>query len=59
MSLQRHPLTVKPALRRYTWVGNRIDPDVMAKMYHIRKTTGKPITVQVAEAVRTYAERIL
>jgi hypothetical protein len=50
-------MRAQPTYRRYTWVGNRIDPGVMAKMYHIRKTTGKPITVQVAEAVRIYAER--
>jgi hypothetical protein len=50
-------MRAQPTYRRYTWVGNRIDPGVMAKMYHIRKITGKPITVQVAEAVRIYAER--
>jgi hypothetical protein len=39
---------------RYTWVGNRIPKDAMAEMYKIRKATGKPITRQVAEAVKIY-----
>lgn len=42
------------AYPRYTWVGNRISPDAMSKMYRIRKTTGKPITRQVEEAVILY-----
>ena len=56
MSIRPHPLHVKPVYRRYTWVGNRIDPETMARLYRIRKITGKPITIQVAEAVRRYVK---
>lgn len=41
---------------RYTWVGNRISSEDMEAMYHIRRLTGKTITLQVAEAVQQYVQ---
>lgn len=43
-----------PGYRRFGWVGNRISDNDMAKLYRRKIKTKKPITVQVAEAVKQY-----
>ena len=40
--------------RRYTWIGGRITKDQMNELYRIRQVIGKPITLQVHEAVEAY-----
>ncbi len=45
------------ALKKYNWVGNRIDDNDMCVMHEIKETDGKPITEQVAEAVKEYIAR--
>jgi len=42
---------------KYTWVGNRIDPEDMKKMHKVKKSKKIPITQQVAEAVSLYVNR--
>ena len=39
---------------KYTWVGNRISTQNMAKLYHLKNATKKPITALVAEAITEY-----
>lgn len=58
MSVPLRLHNVKTPYRRYAWVGNRISPETMAAMYRIRKATGKPITLQVAEAVDLHIKAI-
>lgn len=43
--------------RKYTWAGNKINPEHMAKLHEIKETTGKPITQMVAEAVKEYVSK--
>ena len=42
---------------KYNWVGNRIDEADMCILYKLKKNRGKPITQQVAEAVKEYIIR--
>lgn len=39
---------------RFNWAANRISKEDMASLYLLKQTTGKPITILVAEAVREY-----
>lgn len=41
---------------KYTWVGNKISRDDMAKLYFLKKDNKKPITLMVAEAVAEYVK---
>ena len=42
--------------RRYTWVGNKIPPEVMAELFRIKTEARRPITELVAEAVSMYVK---
>lgn len=42
---------------KYNWVGNRIDEADMCIPYKLKQKEGKPITQQVAEAVKEYITR--
>lgn len=42
--------------KKYTWAGNQISKEDMAKLHHIKETTGTPITHMVAEAVKKYVK---
>jgi len=39
---------------KYGWAANQIDDKDMARLYHIKKATRKPITTMVSEAVKLY-----
>lgn len=41
-------------MKKYNWVGNKIDPEDMSKLHHISKRVKKPITLLVCEAVKEY-----
>ncbi|MFZ3166414.1 MAG: hypothetical protein WA130_02280 [Candidatus Methanoperedens sp.] len=41
-------------MRRYNWIGNRIDASDMARLHHLSKQVKKPITILVKEAVNLY-----
>ena len=41
-------------MRKYNWVGNKIDPEDMEKLHHMSKSVKKPITLLVREAVKDY-----
>lgn len=43
--------------KKYNWVGNRIDDNDMCIFHEWKETEGKPITEQVAEAVKEYIAR--
>jgi len=43
---------------RYAWVGNKISEDDMAALYRRKKSTRKPITAMVAEAVSQYVKEV-
>lgn len=43
--------------KKYTWAGNKINPDDMAKLHALKEQTGKPITEMVAEAIKDYVIR--
>lgn len=40
--------------KKYNWVGNKIDDNDMCIMHDIKEKDKKPITEQVAEAVKEY-----
>lgn len=40
--------------RNYTWVGNRISREDMARLYKLKMVTKRRITDMVAEAVKLY-----
>ena len=44
---------------KYNWVGNRISDDDMCLLYKRKQQTKKPITQQVAEAVKEYIAKKL
>jgi hypothetical protein len=46
-----------PNYKKYTWVGNRISDEDMAKLYQLKEKTKKPITLMVAEAVSLYLKK--
>lgn len=39
---------------KYTWVGNRISKEDMARLYEMKKALKKPITQMVSDAVIIY-----
>lgn len=39
---------------KYGWAANQIADEDMAKLYYMKKTTRKPITTMVSEAVKLY-----
>ena len=41
-------------MKKYNWVGNRIEESDMTKLYHISKECKKPITCLVRDAVKEY-----
>jgi predicted DNA-binding protein len=41
-------------LKKYNWIGNRVEPEDMAKLHHLSKKIKKPITILVREAVQEY-----
>ncbi len=41
-------------MKRYNWVGNKIDPEDMTKLHNLSKQCKKPITLLVKEAVVEY-----
>ena len=45
------------AYPKYTWIGNKITEENMAKLYHIKTATKKPITLLVAEAIDHYLQK--
>ncbi len=45
--------------RKYTWIGNKISSEDMAKLHQIKLQTGRKITEQVAEAIREYLQNRL
>lgn len=45
------------AYRKFTWVGNQISAEDMAKLYHIKKERRMPITRLVATAVKEFIEK--
>ena len=46
-------------MKKYDWVGNKIDSSDMEKLHRLSKQCKKPITHLVREAVKQYlAERI-
>lgn len=40
--------------RKFTWVGNRIEPEDMTKLHHISKKSKIPITHLVRDAISEY-----
>lgn len=40
--------------RKYTWVGNKIVPEDVAKLHHLSIQVKKPITSLVRDAVSQY-----
>lgn len=45
-------------MKKYNWVGNRIEEGDMTKLYHLSKKTRKPITLLVKEAIEQYLAKI-
>uniref|UniRef100_A0A6M3IFV8 Uncharacterized protein n=1 Tax=viral metagenome TaxID=1070528 RepID=A0A6M3IFV8_9ZZZZ len=43
--------------KKYNWVGNKIDDNDMCILHDIKERGGKPITEQVAEAVKEYVTK--
>ncbi|MDO8725048.1 MAG: hypothetical protein Q7J35_03150 [Candidatus Methanoperedens sp.] len=41
-------------MKKYNWVGNKIDPQDMSKLHQISKERKTPITHLVRDAVREY-----
>lgn len=48
----------KKGFRKYTWIGNRISRDDMARLYRMKEKTKRPITSLVAEAVSCYVSKL-
>lgn len=42
--------------RKFTWVGNQISSDDMARLYKLKQKTKRPIASLVAEAVSRYVK---
>lgn len=42
---------------KYGWAASQISEKDMSRLYHLKKTTRKHITVMVAEAVKLYLSR--
>ncbi len=42
------------AYSKYGWAANQITEEDMARLYHLKKTTRKHITVMIGEAVSLY-----
>lgn len=41
-------------MKRYNWIGNRVDAEDMTKLHDLSKKCKKPITLLVKEAVKIY-----
>jgi hypothetical protein len=41
-------------MKKYNWVGNKIDPSDMERLHYLSKQCKKPITQLVREAVKQY-----
>ena len=41
-------------MKKYNWVGNKIDPEDMTKLHDLSKKVKKPITMLIREAVKEY-----
>ena len=41
-------------MKKYNWIGNKIDADDMSALYHLSKKCKKPITILVKEAIQEY-----
>ena len=41
-------------MKRYNWIGNRVDEEDMTKLHDISKKVKKPITILIREAVKAY-----
>ena len=41
-------------MKRYNWIGNRVDAEDMTKLHNLSKKVKKPITFLVREAVKNY-----
>lgn len=44
---------------KYGWSANQITDEDMEKLYRLKKTTRKHITVMIAEAVKLYLSRYI
>lgn len=44
---------------RYGWAANQISDEDMEKLYRLKKTTRKHITVMVSEAVKLYLSQYI
>ncbi len=41
-------------MKKYNWIGNRVDAEDMKKLHNLSKKCKKPITLLVKEAVKEY-----
>ncbi len=41
-------------MKKYNWIGNRVDAEDMSKMHDLSKKSKKPITLLVKEAIKEY-----
>ncbi len=41
-------------MKRYNWIGNRVDAEDMSKLHNLSKSVKKPITLLVREAIKEY-----
>lgn len=41
-------------MRKYNWIGNRVDAEDMTKLHNLSKECKKPITLLVKEAITEY-----
>lgn len=41
-------------MKRYNWIGNRVDAEDMKKLHSLSKECKKPITMLVKEAIKEY-----
>ncbi len=44
--------------KKYSWIGNKVKTEDMYELYMNKQKTKKPITVQVAEAVKDYVNKL-
>ena len=44
--------------RKFTWVGNQISAEDMAKLYQLKKARRIPITKLIAAAIKEFIEKI-
>ena len=55
---KRKPRAPKPQAvpAKYQWPANKITPEDMAILYHLRRRTGTPINKLLQEAIRKFGE---